>query len=95
MTKSNPGLMYHKPTHLVLRNGEVVGSSKEFIDMALKEYDIQDAEVVNTIVYNRLVRETGFKMLQERKRPVVFLEFTDTGSKPTDMLKLGVLQIEL
>ena len=95
MTKHFPLLMHHKHNHLVLRNGEVVGGAKAFIELAQTEYNIADAEVANTIVYNRLVRETSAKMLSERGRPIVYLEFADAGSKPSDAIKLGVIQIEL
>jgi hypothetical protein len=95
LTKHSPILIHHKASHLVLRNGEVVGDSRAFIDLALKVYDIADAEVVNTIVYNRLVRETSARMLKERGRPIVFLEFGDALSRPSDAIKLGVIQIEL
>lgn len=95
LTKQHPLLMYHKQNHLVLRNGEVVGNSRAFIDLAMLEYNIADAETVNTIVYNRYVREMSAKMLKERNHPIVYLEFADVNSKPSDAVKLGVIQIEL
>lgn len=95
LTKDHPILLHHKACHVVLRNGEVVGDAKAFIDLALNTYDIADAEVVNTIVYNRLVRETSVKMLNERGRPIVYLEFADAASRPSDAIKLGVIQLEL
>jgi len=95
LTKQNCMLMYHKKTHLVLRNGEVVGDSKAFVEMALKEYDVSDAETANTIIYNRFVRELTAKMMKERGHPIVYIEFVDAGSKPSDAVRLGVMQIEL
>jgi hypothetical protein len=78
-----------------MRNGEVVGNSRAFIDMAMLEYSVEDAETANTIVYNRFVRENSAKMLKERGHPVVYIEFVDSGSKPSDAVRLGVIQIEL
>jgi hypothetical protein len=34
-------------------------------------------------------------MLKERGRPIVYIEFIDAASRPSDAVKLGVIQIEL
>lgn len=95
LSKDHPILMQHKQNHLVLRNGEVVGNSAAFINLAMNTYDVADAEVANTIVYNRMVRETSAQMIKGRGRPIVSLEFADAASRPSDAVKLGVIQIEL
>lgn len=94
-TKQFPILMYHKQNHIVFRNGSLIGNSQAFIELALNEYSIESAEANNTIVHNRLVREMGASMLKKRGRPVVYVEFADAGSRPSDAIRLGVLQIEL
>lgn len=95
LTKQHHLLIHHKQNHVVLRNGEVIGNARAFIDLAMKEYHVADAETVNSIVYNRYVREISAKMLKERNRPIVYLEFADVNSRPSDAVKLGVIQIEL
>jgi hypothetical protein len=95
LTKQHVKLMYHKQNHVVFRDGELVGGAREFIDLAISDYDIPDAEAANTIVYNRFVRESSARMLKERGRPIVYIEFADAASRPSDAVKLGVIQIEL
>ena len=94
-TKQHSKLMHHKGNSLVFRNGEPIGNTLAFIELAKTEYNIEDAEAANTVVYNRFVRETSERMLKERGHPVVYMEFADSGSKPSDAIKLGVVQIEL
>mmetsp|Transcript_14228 Transcript_14228/g.23679 ORF Transcript_14228/g.23679 Transcript_14228/m.23679 type:complete len:298 (+) Transcript_14228:85-978(+) len=96
MKKDNHALMYYKASHIIFRDNEIVGDAKAFTELALKEYNIADAEVNNTILYNRSVREHSYSMMNERgNRPVAFLEFTDFSTKPSDTVKFGTIQVEL
>lgn len=87
--------MYHKKSHIVLRNGDIIGDAQAFIELAVNEYGIADAEASNTITNNRSVREFTFKMTRDRNRPIVYMKFADSGSKPHETIRLGMIYIEL
>ncbi|KAJ1432658.1 cyclophilin-like domain-containing protein [Ochromonadaceae sp. CCMP2298] len=92
MSKINSALIHHKASHIVFRDDKVIGDVKALTAMALKEYGILDAEVNNTILFNRLVRENSYDMMKARNRPVVYMKFANSGITRESF---GVLQIEL
>ena len=92
-------LNYYKKLHVVIKDSgrkggpELVGDMDAFAAFALTEFNIDNAEAFNTVLYNRQVREISYSMMSERGRPIVFLELLDTDSK--DPMQLGTLFIEL
>lgn len=84
-------LMHHKDTHLVLREKVVIGNIDSLIKVAKQEYNLEDAEVANYILFNRSVRENTYDMMNATGNPIMSLEFTEEGrSEP-----LGSIRIEL
>ncbi len=89
-------LLHYKKNYIVLRNNLVVGDHAAFITLARDEFNIEDAEVTNTIVGNRLVREGTFRLMAERGRPLVFVEFVNkSATKPAEARDYGKVYIEL
>ncbi len=89
-------LIHYRSGVIVVQNKQVIGDHKAFCEFAMAEYDIADAEVTNTIVANRLLRENTYRGMQDRGRPVVFIEFVNkSGTKAADNLDYGKVYIEL
>lgn len=91
-----PSLSILNKTLIVIKDQVILQNIEEFIKISKDDYQVEDADVNNTIVFNRLVREETYRMQLERKRPIVFLEFTDKSPlKFSDTIPLGKVFIEL
>jgi hypothetical protein len=88
--------MHYQQTHLILRNKEILGDIQGLLKAAMSEYNIEDAEVANTVVFNRLVRETSYQAFKAFKNPLLTIQFLiKNGPRETDMEDMGVVTIEL
>jgi hypothetical protein len=87
-----PGQLYgYNKNHLIFRNSEVVGDSNSLIELAAKQFGFEDADVFNSIVYNRFVRDNLYKMVTDQPHSFVFIEFADSGPKSVKDASLPTL----
>lgn len=94
--KGHPNLMHYNNTHLVLRDNTILGDIQALLRIAQSEYAIEDAEVANTIVFNRLVRETSYEAFKIFTNPLLTIQFeAQNGTSETDVEDLGTITIEL
>ncbi|RYH31343.1 hypothetical protein EON65_02870 [archaeon] len=94
--KGHPNLMHYNQTHLVFRDNAILGDIQALLRVAQSEYSIEDAEVANTIVFNRLVRETSYEAFKILTNPLLTMQFVaQNGASETDMEDLGTITIEL
>jgi Cyclophilin type peptidyl-prolyl cis-trans isomerase/CLD len=66
----------HTNTNCVIRNGELVGSLMEIIKIAVSEYGIEDAEIANVLIFEKIVKEETAKILAKSGHPVAYLQFS-------------------
>jgi len=78
---------------LVVKDHEVIGDIYSFIVEAKEVYGFQEAEVSNTIIYNRQVRELTYDMMTAGGNPVYTLRFGIEGER--DFEDLGTIHVEL
>lgn len=89
----DPLLMHYASTHIILLDETVVGDINDFVVLARDTYNIQDAEVANTVLYNRDVRESTFKLIQDGGNPIYTISFAVEGARGLE--DLGTIHIEL
>lgn len=89
----DPLLMHYPHTHIILLDNKVIGDVHEFIALARDTYNILDAEVANTVLYNRDVRESTFRLISEGGNSVYTMSFGIEGAR--GMEDLGTIHIEL
>lgn len=89
----DPSLLHHKTTHLVVKDHEVIGDIYSFIVEAKEVYGFEEAEVSNTIIYNRQVRELTYDMMNAGGNPIYTLRFGIEGER--DFEDLGTIHVEL
>jgi cyclophilin family peptidyl-prolyl cis-trans isomerase len=68
----------HKELYAVERNGELVGDLMALIDIATKEFGMEDAEIANTILFEKQAKIETAKLITARSHPSVTLQFTDS-----------------
>lgn len=82
--------------HIVFIDGNFIGDYKTLIQVATDSYGIEDAEVSNSVVLNRMMREETFRLMDETQHDVVFLQFANkTQSKDAMDYEFGTVYIEL
>jgi uncharacterized phosphosugar-binding protein len=91
------GILYnYNKGHVVLKNKAIIGDIHQLITLAKSDYQIEDAEISNSIVINRLVREETANLMLQRGRTIVYFELLDSSPiKSSELLDLGKLYIEL
>jgi len=97
MRKVYGGFLFtYNKGHVVLRNKSIVGDIKQLINIAKTEYNIEDAEISNSVIIYRLIREETSKLLAQRKRTIVFFDLMDSSPvKSSELLEFGKIYIEL
>eukprot|EP01038_Epipyxis_sp_PR26KG_P011777 gene11777-15758_t len=70
---------YSKP-HIVFRNDKLVGDITSLINIGAKEFEMEDADIPNTILINRYLREESYKVLSSIKNPIVYLDFVQNAA---------------
>jgi hypothetical protein len=94
--KHDNNLQYYEHTHIVLRNSEIIGDCSKLIDLAKNSYGIEDAEIANTVIFNRQVRENTFDKFRANENTVVQIQYSIQDLKrPTDFEPIGSVYVEL
>ena len=75
-----PKFIHHTALHYVFRNDSPIGDINAFIDLAGNEYNLEDPQIANTILFNRSVREDTYQMMVSSTRPIVYIQFMETAS---------------
>ena len=75
-----PTFTHHTALHYVFRNDSPIGDINAFIDLAGNEYNLEDPQIANTILFHRSVREDTYQMMASSTRPIVFIQFMETAS---------------
>eukprot|EP01036_Dinobryon_divergens_P034295 gene34295-44298_t len=57
-----------------------LGDINAFIDLAGNEYNLEDPQIANTILFHRSVREDTYQMMASSTRPIVYIQFMETAS---------------
>jgi cyclophilin family peptidyl-prolyl cis-trans isomerase len=79
--------------HIVLKNGIVVGSLMDLVEVAIQEFGIEDAEIANTMQFEREAKERSLALIKETGNSSVFLDVLQVQDQE-DIL-LGKIVIEL
>jgi hypothetical protein len=91
-----PTLIHHHQTHLILQDEVVVGDICALVKIAISTYGVEDAEVINTVLFNRNVRETSFEVFRVLKNPIMTIQFVvSTRPDGNDIQDFGAVTIEL
>lgn len=96
----NPIINHHKETHVVLSITDTtvkyIGDVEKLISIAEDTYNIENAAICNTVVFNREVREELYKLAMPTNKvhPIVYLEFDDQSGEH-DTMQMGKIFIEL
>lgn len=89
-------LIHHTRTNLILRDREVIGDIDALLKIAVEQYGVEDAEVSNTVVFNRMVRETSFEAFKVFKNPLMSIQFVVSGGpRESSTEDLGAIIVEL
>jgi len=71
-----PDIYGHTATHLVIRDGTLVGSLMSLIKIAMEEFGIEDAEIANVLIFEKKCKEETARLLSRTGHPAAFLEFS-------------------
>ena len=83
-------------SHIVLMDGKVVGSLMDLADLTIREYGIEDAEIANTMQFQREAKEKSTEAIKSTGHPVVFLDlFQAPANAGDDEIPVGRVVIEL
>eukprot|EP01041_Mallomonas_annulata_P007251 gene7251-14787_t len=88
------GFYSHQANHCVLRDGEYIGDITYIISLATNQYGIEDAEICNISLFEKMGMESTLQALKASGHAAVFLEIgKDATEKPSD--PIGKIVIEL
>lgn len=92
-----PGdLFNYAHCHMCLRDGKVVGSLMDLVEIAIKEYGIEDAEIANTMMFEKEAVMQTSEALKRNGRPAVFLQlFEESNKSGREDEEFGKVVIEL
>lgn len=94
MKEDLPGDLYsYVHRHIVLKDGKVVGSLMDLVEVAIQEFGIDDAEIANTMQFEREAKERSLSLILGTGNPSVFFEIFQKGEN--EDLSLGRIVIEL
>jgi|LauGreSBDMM110SN_4_FD.fasta_scaffold22791_2 peptidyl-prolyl cis-trans isomerase-like 6 len=91
------GAVYqHKLAHIVIRNGNYVGSADNLVKICTDEYGIEDALIKTDTIFNRLAREETQNLLLLTGHKYVYLDFAEQSKKKgQNQITYGKIVIEL
>lgn len=96
LKKQQPGDLFdYSFCHICMRDGKVVGSLMDLVDIAIKEYGIEDAEIANTMLFGKEAIVKTSEALQLSGRPAAFLELFEASTNAREDEVYGKLVIEL
>lgn len=87
-------LYNYSHSHLVLRDGKVIGGLMDFVEVTIQEYRIEDAEIANTMQFQREAKERSITLIQETGNPSVYMDIFQVSGGNEDN-HLGRIVIEL
>jgi hypothetical protein len=94
-TQGFPDMLHYQDPQFVLRDKEIL-TNAQAIAIAKGEFEIEDAETYNTVIYNRNMREKTFEMMLQLGNPIIFMRFgVEDPRRPKDFEDLGQVEIEL
>lgn len=86
----------HKELYVVERNGEMIGDIMALVDIANKEFGMEDAEIANTNLFEKLCVSETQRLIKARSHPSVKLEFQDAeGIGKEDPVAYAPIVVEL
>jgi len=90
------GYFTYKENFVVERNGEFLGDLMTLVNVANKEFGMEDAEIANTILFEKNAIEETQRLITERSHPSVTLTFKDAeGIGKEDPVEYGKITVEL
>jgi len=93
---SGGGYFTHKELYAVERNGEIVGDLMALIAIANAEFGMEDAEIANTILFEKTAKAETARLIAERSHPSVEINFADTeGIGKEDPVEYAPIVVEL
>lgn len=97
LRKDIPGDLYgYAHSHIVLRDGKFIGSLMEFVDITIGDYGIEDAEIANTMQFQREAKEKSMDAIKATGHPAVYLElFQASEVEGEEDFPCGKIVIEL
>lgn len=96
LKKEKPGdLFRYSFCHICIRDGEVVGSLMDVVEIAITEFGIEDAEIANTMQFGKEAIAKTSEALRQNGRPAVFLELFKSSNNDREDEEYGKLVIEL
>lgn len=81
-----------RSNYCVMRDGLLLGTLDDLVEVAIKEFGIVDAEIANEAMFGRMSNEETVKAVRAAGHPVVYLEIY---KEETDPGMMGTLIIEL
>jgi cyclophilin family peptidyl-prolyl cis-trans isomerase len=85
---------YHH-RHIVLKDGKIVGGLMELVEVAIQEFRIDDAEVANTMQFQREAKERSLALMQESGQPAVYFELFQKNAGEGEDQSFGRIVIQL
>jgi len=95
LRQSHGGNFYsHKLNHIILINGEYFGDLMKLMKMAVEQYDIDDAEIANTVTFQRAAEQNTVLAVKGTTHPAAYINLAlENVTKQAP--KLGRIVIEL
>ena len=81
--------------HICIRDGKVIGSLMDIVEIAITEFGIEDAEIANTMQFGKEAIAKTSEALARNGRPAVFLELFESSNNDREDEQFGKLVIEL
>mmetsp|Transcript_26669 Transcript_26669/g.39623 ORF Transcript_26669/g.39623 Transcript_26669/m.39623 type:complete len:300 (+) Transcript_26669:86-985(+) len=89
-------LFGYSHSHIVFRNDKIIGSLMDLVEITIQEYRIDDAEIANTMQFEKEAREKSLEAIETTGHPAVFIElFRDMEAEGKEDESCGKLVIEL
>ena len=71
-----PKMYGHTATHLIIRDGILVGTLMNLIKIATEEFGIEDAEIANVLIFEKKCKEETARLISKTGLPAAYLEFS-------------------
>lgn len=96
LRKDQPAdLFSYEHCHIVLRDGKIIGSLMDFVEVAINDFGIEDAEIANTMQFAKEAVVKTTEAIKLNGRPAVFLELLEQSTNNREDEVYGKLIIEL
>lgn len=96
LKKEQPGDLFHYTfCHICIRDGKIIGSLMDLVEIAITEFGIEDAEIANTMQFEKEAIAQTSQAIKLNGRPAVFLELFETSTNTREDELYGKIVIEL